>query len=30
MELRYDPLLTNLHADPRWKPFLRKMKLPVD
>ena len=30
MQLRYDPLLANLHADPRWKPFLGKMKLPVD
>jgi tetratricopeptide (TPR) repeat protein len=30
MQLRYDPLLANLHPDPRWKPFLRKMKLPVD
>ena len=30
MQVRYDPLLANLHADPRWKPFLRKMKLPVD
>jgi hypothetical protein len=28
--LRNDPALRNLHADPRWKPFLRKMKLPVD
>jgi tetratricopeptide (TPR) repeat protein len=30
MELRFDPLLRNLHADPRWNAFLRKMNLPVD
>jgi hypothetical protein len=23
-----DPLMKNLHGDPRWKAFLRKMKLP--
>jgi TolB-like protein/Flp pilus assembly protein TadD len=28
--LRNDPTLWNLHADPRWKPFLRKMNLPAD
>jgi TolB-like protein/tetratricopeptide (TPR) repeat protein len=28
--VKVDPLLRNLHDDPRWKPFLRKMNLPVD
>jgi hypothetical protein len=28
--VKRDPLLRSLHPDPRWKPFLRKMKLPVD
>jgi tetratricopeptide (TPR) repeat protein len=28
--LKIYPLLGNLHDDPRWKPFLRKMNLPVD
>jgi tetratricopeptide (TPR) repeat protein len=28
--LRFEPLLRNLHSDPRWKDFLRKMNLPVD
>jgi len=28
--LRNDPFLRSLHADPRWKPLLRKMNLPLD
>ncbi len=28
--LRTFPEFVSLHADPRWKPFLRKMNLPVD
>jgi serine/threonine-protein kinase len=28
--VKANPLLRNLHDDPRWKPFLRKMNLPVD
>ncbi len=30
VSVRRDPLLRDLHSDPRWKPFLRKMNLPVD
>jgi serine/threonine-protein kinase len=26
----YDPFLRRIHGDPRWKPFLRKMNLPVE
>jgi adenylate cyclase len=26
--IKVDPLLKSLHGDPRWKAFLRKMKLP--
>jgi predicted Zn-dependent protease len=26
----YDPLFRNLHADPRWKPFLKGLGLQVD
>ncbi|HEY6107051.1 MAG TPA: hypothetical protein VIV59_13785, partial [Anaeromyxobacteraceae bacterium] len=29
-DIKTDPLLRTLHGDPRWKPFLRKMNLPVD
>lgn len=29
-EMKPDPLLRNLHKDPRWPAFLKKMKLPVD
>jgi serine/threonine-protein kinase len=25
-----DPLLRKLHEDPRWKPFLKKLNVPVD
>jgi TolB-like protein/Flp pilus assembly protein TadD len=28
--VRFDPLLRNLHSDPRWKELLQKMNLPVD
>jgi TolB-like protein/tetratricopeptide (TPR) repeat protein len=28
--LRMDPLLTSLVGDPRWKPFLKKLNMPVD
>jgi hypothetical protein len=28
--LKCDPLFRNLHADPRWLPFLRKMNLADD
>ena len=28
--LPYDPLFRNLHADPRWKPFLKGLGLQVD
>ena len=28
--LKCDPLLRNLHHDPRWLPFLRKMNLADD
>jgi serine/threonine-protein kinase len=28
--VRWDPWLSPLHGDPRWKPFLRKLNLPVD
>ena len=28
--VKTDPALRSLHSDPRWKPFLRKLKLPVD
>ena len=28
--MKVSPLLKNLHSDARWKPFLKKMKLPVD
>ena len=28
--LRYDPLLANLHADPRWNEFLRTVGLADD
>jgi Flp pilus assembly protein TadD len=27
-QIKFDPLLKSLHGDPRWKAFLRKMKLP--
>jgi tetratricopeptide (TPR) repeat protein len=27
VEMKVDPLLRNLHADPRWQPFLKKMGL---
>jgi adenylate cyclase len=27
-QIKFDPLLKSLHGDPRWKTFLRKMKLP--
>ena len=27
IEMLMDPLLTNLHDDPRWEPFLDKMGL---
>jgi TolB-like protein/Tfp pilus assembly protein PilF len=30
MDLKYSPFLRPLHADPRWKAFLKKMNLPVD
>jgi hypothetical protein len=26
-ELKFDPLLKNLHRDPRWQPFLAQMGL---
>jgi tetratricopeptide (TPR) repeat protein len=26
--IKFDPLMKSLHGDPRWKAFLRKMKLP--
>ena len=29
-EMKSDPLLRNLHNDPRWPVFLKKMKLPLD
>jgi TolB-like protein len=29
-DVKSDPLLRNLHGDPRWKPFLKKMNLPAD
>jgi eukaryotic-like serine/threonine-protein kinase len=29
-EMKGDPLLRSLHADPRWPAFLKKMKLPLD
>ena len=29
-EMKGDPLLRNLHGDPRWPAFLKKMRLPVD
>jgi hypothetical protein len=28
--LPYDPLLRNLHADPRWKPYLKGLGLQVN
>ena len=28
--LKFDPLLAKLHADPRWRPLLRRLNLPVD
>jgi TolB-like protein/Flp pilus assembly protein TadD len=28
--VKLDPLLRSLRGDPRWKPFLRKLNLPVD
>jgi serine/threonine-protein kinase len=28
--MAFDPLLRDLHADPRWKALLEKMRLPVD
>jgi TolB-like protein/Flp pilus assembly protein TadD/predicted Ser/Thr protein kinase len=28
--VKINPALRSLHSDPRWKPFLRKLKLPVD
>ena len=28
--MKEDPLLRNLYDDPRWRAFLKKMKLPVD
>jgi hypothetical protein len=28
--VKNDPILRKVHDDPRWKPFLRKMNLPVD
>jgi len=28
--VKYDRLLRNLHEDPRWKPWLAKMNLPVE
>jgi TolB-like protein/Flp pilus assembly protein TadD len=28
--VKFDPLLAGLHADPRWKPILEKLNLPVD
>jgi Flp pilus assembly protein TadD len=27
-QIKFDPFLKSLHGDPRWKAFLRKMKLP--
>ncbi|MCI0446877.1 tetratricopeptide repeat protein [bacterium] len=29
-EMKISPLLRNLHDDPRWSAFLKKMKLPVN
>jgi tetratricopeptide (TPR) repeat protein len=29
-EMKGDPLLRNIEKDPRYRPFLQKMKLPVD
>jgi hypothetical protein len=29
-EIKGDPLLRSLEHDPRYRPFLQKMKLPVD
>jgi hypothetical protein len=29
-EMKADPLLRNLHNDPRWPAFLKKMNLPVE
>jgi tetratricopeptide (TPR) repeat protein len=30
VEIKGDPLFRNLHNDPRWPAFLKKMKLPID
>ncbi len=29
-DVKFDPAFRTLHDDPRWKPFLRKMNLPLD